>query len=274
MTRALDIVSEFPVPTAAAAVLVSGSVVDTCGPVDHRFHLASLAKTVTSWAVLVAVEEGTVSLDDDIDGATLEQLLSHAGGHGFDATARRTEPGLRRIYSNPGIEAAAQHVTDRSSMPFVEYLQAGVLDPLKMGSTRLSGSPAHGMWSTVNDMGHFLTEVSTPTLISPAMAANAARSHFPALGGIVPGVGRFDTCPWGLGFEVRGDKYPHWTGPRNSAATFGHFGGAGTMMWVDPERDLSLVALSDRSFDEWATDALILWPKLSDAVIDEFVGVV
>lgn len=274
MPRSLDIISEFPVPTVAAAVIVNGAVVETQGPTDHSFRLASLAKTVTAWAVLVAAEEGTVSLDDDVGGASLEQLLSHAGGHGFEAEARRIEPGLKRIYSNAGIEAAAQHVADRSEMSFVEYLQLGVLNPLGMTSTRLLGSPAHGMWSTVNDMVRFLAEVSSPTLVSQGMAASAARCHFPALGGIVPGVGRFDTCPWGLGFEVRGDKSPHWTGARNSAATFGHFGGAGTMMWVDPDRDLALVALSDRPFDEWAAEALMLWPQLSDAVIDEFAGAV
>jgi CubicO group peptidase (beta-lactamase class C family) len=274
MPRSLDIISEFPVPTASAAVLVRGTVVDTYGPTTHSFRLASLAKTVTAWAVLVAVEEGTVSLDDDIDGATLRHLLSHAGGHGFDAGSPRIEPERKRIYSNPGIEIAAQHVADRSEMPFGDYLRLGILDPLGMSSTRLSGSPAHGMWSTVADMTRFLAEVIEPKLISASMAAAAVRPHFPALGGIVPGVGRFDTCPWGLGFEVRGDKSPHWTGARNSAATFGHFGGAGTMMWVDPVFDLALVALSDRSFDEWAAEALRLWPILSDAVIEEFAGAV
>jgi CubicO group peptidase (beta-lactamase class C family) len=106
-------------------------------------------------------------------------------------------------------------------------------------------------------------------LLDPATAANAVRVHYPSLGGIVPGVGRYEECPWGLGFEVRGAKTPHWTGARNSPATFGHFGGAGTMMWIDPDVDLGLIALTDRDFDSWALDA---WPTLSDAVIDEFAS--
>jgi hypothetical protein len=44
------------------------------------------------------------------------------------------------------------------------------------------------------------------------------------------------------------------------------------MFWIDPERDLALVALADRNFDEWASAALAAWPELSDAVIAEYAG--
>jgi CubicO group peptidase (beta-lactamase class C family) len=37
-------------------------------------------------------------------------------------------------------------------------------------------------------------------------------------------------------------------------------------LWVDPDRDLALVALTDRDFGDWAYD---LWPALSDSVIAE-----
>jgi CubicO group peptidase (beta-lactamase class C family) len=70
-----------------------------------------------------------------------------------------------------------------------------------------------------------------------------------------------------LGIEIRGDKSPHWTGTKNSPRTFGHFGGSGTMTWVDPNIDVALVALTDRAFDEWADDALRQWPEISDATI-------
>ena len=85
-------------------------------------------------------------------------------------------------------------------------------------------------------------------------------------------MGRFDPCPWGLGVEIRGRKTPHWTGDANSASTFGHFGGAGTMMWVDPDAGCGLVALTDRSFDDWSIEAMRRWPELSDAVVGEVTG--
>ena len=93
--------------------------------------------------------------------------------------------------------------------------------------------------------------------------------HCPTLSGIIPGLGRFDPCPWGLGCEIRGGKTPHWTGTANSPATFGHFGGAGTLLWVDPVHAVAAVALTDRPFDEWSATALEVWPQFADAVLHE-----
>ena len=87
---------------------------------------------------------------------------------------------------------------------------------------------------------------------------------FPGLPGVVPGVGQLDPCDWGLGFEIRGDKSPHWMSDANSPATFGHFGGSGRFLWVDPVADLALVALTDRDFGPWALEA---WPPFSAAVL-------
>jgi CubicO group peptidase (beta-lactamase class C family) len=90
--------------------------------------------------------------------------------------------------------------------------------------------------------------------------------QFAGLSGVLPGFGRWDPNDWGLGFELKDAKQPHWTGSRNSPRTFGHFGGSGTFLWVDPELDAALMCLSDREFDDWALEA---WPVLSDAVIAE-----
>lgn len=273
---ALGSVDSWPVDNVAAAVVVDGVTVASHGPTDRPFRLASIAKTITAWAILIAVEEGIIGLDEVVaptaNEATLRHLLAHAGGYGFDGPEPIAAIERKRIYSNAGIEVAADAVADAARMSFDEYLRLGLLEPLAMSSTELRGSPAHAIWSSVDDLTSFMAELMTPALISADMAAAAIRPHFPSLGGIVPGVGRFDTCPWGMGFEVRGDKSPHWTGSRNSAATYGHFGGAGTLMWIDPESvpntSVGVVALTDRPFDEWAPDALRLWPELADAVLD------
>jgi CubicO group peptidase (beta-lactamase class C family) len=138
-----------------------------------------------------------------------------------------------------------------------------------MTATTLRGSPAHGVHSTVDDLVRFVRELRMPRLVTTASAAEYRTAQFPDLAGIVPGIGRFDVCPWGLGTEIRGDKAPHWTGATNSPATFGHFGGAGTLLWVDPGVEVAVVALTDRPFDEWSAEALTLWPSLSDAVLQE-----
>jgi CubicO group peptidase (beta-lactamase class C family) len=223
---------------------------------------------------LIAVEEGIVSLDQAVGqpGCTFRHLLCHAGGYGFDGSDPIAKPERNRIYSNTGIEMAAATVADASGMAFVDYLDEAVLRPLEMTSTTLQGSPAHGMRSSADDLVRFVAEVRAPTLISSATATHATASHFPDLNGIIPGVGRFTPCPWGLGFEVRGAKHPHWTGTTNSPETFGHFGGAGTFLWVDPAVGVACLALTDRRFDDWADDALQLWPAFSDAVLAEAIA--
>jgi CubicO group peptidase (beta-lactamase class C family) len=268
---ALDLTGSWDVPNVAAAVLRSGSIVSTVGDQQHRFRLASISKPITAWAALVAVEEGLFDLDTAIGqpGCTLRHLLAHAGGYAFDGPEPITTPERTRIYSNTGIELVADAIASRAAMTFAAYLGAAVFEPLAMAHTDLVGSPAHGVHSTVADLAAFVVEVVTPTLLDGPTVADAIRPQYPSLSGIVPGVGRYDRCPWGLGFEIRGDKTPHWTGRHNAASAHGHFGGAGTMFWIDPQADVALIALTDRDFDSWALEA---WPAFSDAVIDEFAG--
>ncbi|MGB0112916.1 MAG: serine hydrolase domain-containing protein [Ilumatobacteraceae bacterium] len=269
---ALELTRDWPVPAVSAAVLRGGDVVATSGDPERVQRLASISKPMTAWATLVAVEEGIVSLDQPVGqpGCTLAHLLSHAGGYPFNGETPITRPDTRRTYSNSGIELAAETVAAAASMPFGEYLAAALFEPLGLASTTLRGSPAYSIWSSSRDLSRFVAEVMRPTLITAATAEDAQRIHSPGLPGIVPGVGRYEQCPWGLGFEVRGTKQPHWTGASNSPRTFGHFGGSGTMFWVDPDLDLAVLALAERDFDEWSDDALRVWPELSDAVIAEY----
>lgn len=269
MEEALAQIGSWPVPTAAAAIVGPDGVFAQCGPPDHRFRLASISKVCTAWAVLVAVEEGSVHLDEPAGpaGSTLRHLLSHAGGYPFDGERPLLAPERKRIYSNTGIEVAARHVAVATGIDFADYLREAVFEPLAMTSTALAGSPAHAVWSTLTDTARFAAELLRPRLLAPATAAQATTIQFATLDGTVPGLGTFRPCPWGLGPEIRGAKQPHWTGLANSPATFGHFGGAGTMLWVDPVADIALVALTDRPFDEWAPEALQHWSALSDSVL-------
>jgi CubicO group peptidase (beta-lactamase class C family) len=273
--NALELIGEWPVPHAGAAVVAAdGTVVGRVGETDRSFRLASVTKPLVAWAILIATEEGVVTLDDPVGqpGSTLRHLLAHAGGYPFEGAEPVAEPGRRRIYSNTGFELAADAVERAARMPFAGYLAEAVLSPLGMKDTELRGSPAHGVYGTVDDIVAFLAELQRPTLVDASTVAAAFTTQYPELAGIVPGVGRFDPCPWGLGFEIRGGKSPHWTGRTNAPETVGHFGGAGTMMWVDPVARYGLVALTDRPFDDWPIEALKRWPELSDAVVSEVTG--
>ncbi|MGH3672729.1 MAG: serine hydrolase, partial [Pseudonocardiaceae bacterium] len=88
----------------------------------------------------------------------------------------------------------------------------------------------------------------------------------PGLDGVLPGYGMQRPNDWGLGFELKDHKSPHWTGSRNSARTFGHFGQSGTFLWVDPAADLACVALTSRDFGAWARE---VWPSFTDRVLTE-----
>jgi CubicO group peptidase (beta-lactamase class C family) len=266
---ALELTTQWPVTHVAAAVVAGDEVVSTVGDVDQVQRLASISKPIATWAVLVAVEEGVVALDTPVgqDGCTLEHLLAHAGGYPFEGREPIARPGRTRIYSNTGFELVSELVERATEMAFADYLHEAVFAPLGMNASTLIGSAGHGVHGNVSDLCAFVAETRRPTLVSPSTAALATRVHYPDLAGIVPGVGRYAPCPWGLGFEIRGDKQPHWTGARNSARTFGHFGGAGTMFWIDPDADLALIALTDRDFGDWA---LAAWPELSDGALAEF----
>jgi CubicO group peptidase (beta-lactamase class C family) len=275
---ALQLIDAWPVEHVAAAAVVlddrtSNVVVSQRGDTRRRYRLASISKPLAAWAMLVAVEEGLLALDTPLGqpGCTLRHLLSHAGGYPFEGAVPIAAPRTRRIYSNTGIEMAASAVAAAADMPFERYLAEAVFEPLGMTDSELRGSPAHAVWSTVDDCVQFIGEMMQPRLITNATASEATAPVFDELAGIVPGIGKYDHCSWGLGLEVKGDKHLHWTGHTNSPAAFGHFGGAGTLIWVDAGavdgRTVGCVALTDRPFGEWAIEALRLWPQLSDAVL-------
>lgn len=265
----LAVIDTWPVPHAAAARIHQTSII-THGDTARRFRLASISKMITAWACLIAVEEGSVELDDPVGppGATLRHCLAHAAGYGFDTPGSIIGVGKRRVYSNTGIERAARHVAERTGITFDDYVREAIFEELSMSQSTTKASPAYGMWSTVDDLVRFALEMMRPTLITPDTASLVRTIQFPELGGMIPGLGSYTPNPWGLGTEIRGHKSPHWTGTNNSEFTYGHFGGSGTMMWIDPTIDTALIALTDRDFDEWSEQALQQWRSLSDSVVD------
>ncbi len=261
----------WPVDRVAAGVTDARGTLGAGGDTGWRTPIASVSKLLVGAAALIALEEEAITLDDPAGppGSTVRHLLAHTSGVAFDDAKVLAAPGQRRIYSNVGIEMFAAHLTDRTGIPFGDYVREAVTAPLGMTATELTGSPAHGFVSTVDDLLRFARELLNPTLFSPQTLAEATQAHFPTTAGVVPAVGRFDPNPWGLTFEIRGDKDPHWTGRRNSPRTFGHFGASGAFLWVDPQAGLATVALTDRRVGPWALET---WPSFSDAVLERYAG--
>lgn len=238
------------------------------GPDRDVFEWASVTKVLTAMAVWVAVEEGTVAWDDPAGppGASLAHLLAHASGLAVDSPAIVAAPGRRRIYSNAGIEAAAEHLARSSGIPASAYIREAVIVPLGMDATVVHGSPAHGARGPLSDLLRLAGELLSPSLVAPGTIDLARSVAFPGLDGVLPGFGLQSPNDWGLGVEIRGSKHPHWTGRHNSRSTFGHFGRSGGFLWVDPEEGVAAACLSDRPFGPWAAQ---VWPELSDAILAE-----
>jgi CubicO group peptidase (beta-lactamase class C family) len=262
---ALAQVEAWPVQTVAVGVLRGGHEEAAHGPREQGFRWASVTKLATALATLIAAEEGVLDLDQPAGppGSTVRHLLAHASGLPFEGRTPIGRPGQRRIYSNSGFEVLAEVVGAAAEMPFAEYLRAAVLGPLELRA-ELRGSPAAGLEGALDDLVRLGAELQRPRLVAPETLAEATSVQFPGLVGVLPDVGRMDPNDWGLGFELRDAKEPHWTGSRNSPRTFGHFGGSGGFLWIDPDADVALACLGDRDFGPWALEA---WPRLADAVL-------
>lgn len=264
---ALQDLTEWPVDNAAGALLdLAADTVETVGDVDRVYELASVTKLLVAYGVLVAVEEEAIALDQHAGppGATVRHLLAHASGLAFDSDHVEAPPGSQRIYSSRGYELLAELVAAETSIPFPDYLREAVFEPLAMRGTELAGPAGHGARSTVRDLVAFAREVAAPRLLASSTVDGACEVEFPGIPGFVPGYGKFRDNTWGLGFEVKGSKRPHWTAVANSPGTVGHFGQAGTFLWMDPGLSMSAVVLTDRPFGAWAKP---LWSDFNGGLI-------
>ena len=264
-----DEVGGWPGAAGVAGVGPSGILAATGEDETHPW--ASVTKIPSALTVLLACADGVLDLDEAAGppGATLRHLLGHTSGLAFDSDRTLAEPGKRRIYSNRGIEVAAEALEARTGRPFADLMTDHVLHPLGMKRSGLDGSPARDGSGPVSDLALLAHELLVPRVLDPALVALATTTSYAGTAGVLPGFGRQDPNDWGLGLEVRGHKSPHWTSPDNSPSTFGHFGQSGSFLWVDPVAQLACVSAGDTPYDTWAAEA---WPRLSTRVLAEFVG--
>jgi CubicO group peptidase (beta-lactamase class C family) len=266
---ALDALDDWPVPAAAAAVVGSSGVLASHGDTERQFALASVTKLLVARAAQIAIEEEAVDLDTAAGppGSTVRHLLAHASGLAMHSAQILAKPGTRRMYSNYGFAVLAETVQEASGIEFGRYLIEAVFEPLGMTATRLDGgaqAAGFGATSTVTDLAAFAGDLLQPATVSDQMHAEATTVQFPGLDGVLPGYGVQRPNDWGLGFEIKDAKSPHWTGAHNSPDSYGHFGQSGTLIWADPQSKVALVVLTDRDFGDWARP---VWPALSDSVL-------
>jgi len=263
--QALRQIDGWPVEFAAAGVVDPDGRVSTHGDSARAVRLASVSKPVAALATLVAAEEGVVDLDEPAGppGSTIRHLLAHTSGLPFEGTTPIARPGQRRIYSNEAFRALASRLAERAEMPFADYVREAVCEPLRLDLDP-TGDPGSGMHASLDDVLAIGRELLTPRLVAEETRDEMASVQFPGLSGVLPDYGRFDPLDWGLGVQLNTHP-PTWMGSRTSRRAFGHFGGSGTFLWVDPDARVVCAAVTTRDFDDWAKQA---WPSFSDAVLD------
>jgi CubicO group peptidase (beta-lactamase class C family) len=92
-------------------------------------------------------------------------------------------------------------------------------------------SPWGGVHSTASDLSRWLRYFVHPD--PPVLRAETAAA-------MITNQTQGLNLPWGLGWVTGEGRLAKGASPR----TFGHSGSTGTMAWLDPEKDLSLVLLT------------------------------
>ncbi len=230
------------------------------GDLGARRPWASVSKMAVALAVGVEVDWGLHDYAETVgpQGATLANLLSHSSGLGLEEGDRTVPIATRRVYSNYGVDRAVAAVVGEGSP--AAWLDDRVFRPLGMSTTALEGRASADVAGSTEDLARLAVAWLRPDAIARATRERIIRPYLPDLAGIVPGFGRFSPCPWGLGPEVRGSK-EHWMGDW-PAESFGHFGQSGSLMLLNADEGVGVVATSTEPFGPWA---VALWPRWTSA---------
>ena len=132
-----------------------------------------------------------------------------------------------------------------------------------------TATPAGRPLRNAGDCCGSAAELLAPTLIAPETLAEATSVQFPGLDGVLPGFGRQTPNDWGLGFELRDAKSPHWTGSLNSPRD------VRPLRLEARDRDVPLGRSGARARLRRAGRRVVrrlgaaAWPALADAVLSE-----
>ena len=292
---------------------------------DDIFWIASMSKPITAVCIAILADDGKLSFDDPLakhlpefaevmvseNGQgmkpsrpiTLRDVLTHTSGLGemtnrdphltLAETSKRLsqqplrfQPGSRWAYSTAGIDILGRVVEVAGGVPFDQFLQKRVLDPLGMKDTSFWIAPEkqtrYARSYRWNAQAGKLEQTTIPYLYKTAVtdrdrpplggaglfstAEDVARFYQMMLGGgslngkrilkpaTVAEMTRKQTgdltarpgMPWGLGFCVVEDPAKMAANSVLSAGSFGHGGAFGTQSWADPTRDLIWIVMFQR----------------------------
>jgi hypothetical protein len=256
----------------AVGVVDPEGVRDWHGDEAREFRWASITKPWSRLRPSSPPRKGVVDLDEEAGppGSTVRHLLSARLGLPFDGTVQ-SRAGASAHLLERRLRGARPARRAPREMPFVEYLTRRCSS---RSSSRAScaGRPRRASTERCSTCSSSARSSSVRRSSRRRRSRRRRPSRSPGSSACCPTSAGWTRTTGGLGVEVRGSKSPHWTGTRNSPRTFGHFGGSGTFLWIDPDAKLALGLLTDRDFDDWSDEAKRVWPELSDAVLAEASG--
>ncbi len=175
---------------------------------------------------------------------TADERAEHACGAGAPA---REKPEAQEA---PGVSQAARSTFRQ------RIIQGEVQDE---NASVLGGVAGHaGLFSTAEDLARFahaLLHEGRPLLRPETVALFTRRESAP------PGTSR------ALGWDT--PSTPSQSGKYFGSRSFGHLGYTGTSLWIDPDRQLSITLLTNRTWPDCANQAIRqVRPKFHDAVVE------
>jgi CubicO group peptidase (beta-lactamase class C family) len=201
---------------------------------------------------------GTRSLYSDPGFMLLGFALESAAGapldHQFAALAEGNCPGLKY-----GPIANSSRVAPTENDPWRGHVLVGEVHD--ENAAALDGVAGHaGLFGTAGDVGAFARLVLRTFREPTTLGSPAQMLRFATPTG-VPGSSR------ALGWDTM--RPTSSCGARMSPTAIGHTGFTGTSLWIDRERNLYVVLLSNRVHPSRANDAFVaLRPRVHDAVLD------
>jgi CubicO group peptidase (beta-lactamase class C family) len=292
---------------------------------DDIFWIASMSKPITSVCIAILADDGKLSFDDPLakhlpefagvmlsqNGEmvkparppTLRDVMTHTSGLGemnnrdphltlaetgkrLSQQPLRFQPGSRWAYSTAGMDVLGRVVEVASGMPFDQFLEKRVLDPLGMKDTSFWIAPEkESRWAHPYRWNAQASKLEE-TIITYLYKTAVTDRDRPPLGG----AGLFSTAedvarfyqmmlnqgtlngkrilkpatvaemtrkqtgdltarpgmPWGLGFCVVEDPTKMAANSILSPNSFGHGGAFSTQSWADPAKNLIWIVMFER----------------------------
>jgi beta-lactamase class C len=228
-------------------------------------------ETITNAMIRAALqfEPGTALRYSNAGYGVLGRLVERATGRDlweFARTRVLSPAGLDDLIARPGpVDAGRIASVIDAGAPGSAY------EPYQSPYWRNLAIPWGGLFGTPTAAADFAEQFTVGGRLPLSHAARMAMTSDQAngvSGGLQMLKLTWHPAFWGLGWEVKGTKRRHWTGDYTSPATFCHWGAAGTLVWSDPTRQLTVAAFGNRlTVKGWPFYPVARWARLSNAIV-------